>query len=199
MNQTSSDISLQWVSESPGKRAGFSRKREPICDHPPHHSGFPRPDLSHGTAPPNPDPAGYEEFRIPDFPKALRTRPRVTWNRFPLFEGQVVSPRLLPPHHSVVMATAVGGRGAGLLSSWPGYPACSAFTQISPSLPFGWTGGWGWPALSLACRGCTSQGPHLQGGRLSCTALRTGTFMKMGLTENDMGLFQEPPGVNEVS
>ena len=73
MNQTSSDISLQWVSESPGKRAGFSRKREPICDHPPRHSGFPRPDLSHGTAPPNPEPAGYEEFRIPDFPKALRT------------------------------------------------------------------------------------------------------------------------------
>lgn len=141
MNQTSSDISLQWVSESPGKRAGFSRKREPICDHPPRHSGFPRPDLSHGTAPPNPEPAGYEEFRIPDFPKALRTRPRVTWNRFPLFEGQVVSPRLLPPNHSVVMATAVGG--GRLDCSAPGQATQHALLspRFLPRCPSGGQGG----------------------------------------------------------
>ena len=35
MNRTSSDISLQWVSESPGKGVGFSRGREHICEHPP--------------------------------------------------------------------------------------------------------------------------------------------------------------------
>lgn len=96
----------------------------------PHHSGFPRSDLSHRTAPPNPNPAGYEEFRTPDFPKALRTRPRVTWNRFPLFEGQVVSPCLLPPTlNSVVMATAVGG--GGLDSSAPGQATQHA--PLSPS------------------------------------------------------------------
>lgn len=151
MNQTSSDISLQWVSESPGKRAGFSRKREPICDHPPHHSGFPRPNLSRGTAPPNPDPAGYEEFRIPDFPKALRTRPRVTWNRFPLYEGQVVSPRLLPPHHSVVMATAVGG--GGLDCSAPGQATQHALLspRFLPRCPSGGQrGGAGLPCHSPA-------------------------------------------------
>ena len=190
MNRTSSDISLQWVSESPGKRVGFSKERKPICDHPPHHSGFRRPDLSRGTAPPDADPAGYEEFRAPGFPKALRTRPRVTWNRFALFEGLVVSPRLLPPPNSVVMATAVGGGGwtAELLARLPGM---LRFHPVFSLAALQADRGRGRPCPVTRPPRVHPPGPPPP--RLSRTALRPGTFRKMGLTENDTGALSGAP------
>lgn len=86
---------------------------------------------------------------------------------------------------------------------------------VSPSLPFGQEeqrggergvcGGVSDPALSLACRGFTSKGHHLQspafGPEVSLHRSQEWDFHECGLMENDLGggVSLEPPGVNEVS
>lgn len=146
------------------------------------------------TAPPNPNTARYEDPGTSDHPNALRTRPSVTWNRFPLSEGQVVSPLLFPPPfscHGNYGAGWGGGRETGPLSSWPGYPVCSAFTQFSPSLPFSRQGGGASSALSPACRGFTSKGHHLQSPvfrqEVFLHSPQDQDFYECGSTENDLG------------
>lgn len=109
----------------------------------------------------------------------------------------MVSPLLLPPplgcygNHS-------GGWEAGPLSSWPGYPACSAFTQFSPSLPFGRQRGGGVdPSLSPAYGRFVSKGHHLQSPAFRQDVFlhnpQEWDFYERGLTENDLGgLFRAP-------
>lgn len=57
MNRSSSDISLQWCQRAQERGLDFPEEGNTSVSTP-HHSGFPRSDLSHRTAPPNPDPAG---------------------------------------------------------------------------------------------------------------------------------------------
>ena len=134
------------------------------------------------TAPPNPNTAGYEEPRTSDHPNALRTRPSVTWNRFPLSEGQVVSPLLLPPPFSCHGNSGGGGR---LDRSAPGQatqyallspsflPRCpSAGRGVGPALPCHQ------PAEGSHPRVTTSS-PQSSGRRFSCTGLRTRIFMNV--------------------
>lgn len=88
---------------------------------------------------PDPYPAEYGEPRTRDHTKTFRTRPRVTWNRFPLSEGQVVPPLLLPlpAQLSWQPPWGVGGWTHQLLAR---LPSMLCVHPVSPSLPFGQAG-----------------------------------------------------------
>lgn len=134
------------------------------------------------TMPPNLHATGYKKPRTADRPESLRIRPRVTWNRFPLSEGRVVSPLLFPPFLSC-HGNHSGGWEAGPLSSWSGYPACSAFTQFSPSLPLGRQGVGQTQPFHHSAEGLqptsVTYGPLSSGRRFSGMAPRNGTFLSM--------------------
>lgn len=78
------------------------------------------------------------------------------------------------------------------------------FYPVSPSQPFCRQGGGADPTLSPACRGFTSKCHHLQAPAFRWEVFlpdrQEWDFHECDLTENDfVGVFLQPPGVNEVS
>lgn len=124
------------------------------------------------TAPPNPNTARYEEPRTSDHPNALRTRPSVTWNRFPLSEGQVVSPLLVPPPFSCHGNYGAGaGEGDWTTQLLARLPSMLCFHPVFSLAALQQAGGWGQfcPVTSL-------QRVHIQGSPPPVPSLQAGGF-----------------------